>query len=297
MSTDQFDTAAGDESATKTNTATDTATSEGEDLEKLRTQLAILEEENERLREEYRRATQARYRKTAFGLFAIGLVAVGAATVLTSVRDILLVLGAIGLFSGLVTYYLTPERVVTASVAEHVYSAAAANGDALVDELGLREDRIYTSSQQGTRLFIPQQADYTVPDNPQSLFVVGDSSTERGVALTATGEELLKEFQTALSGELSDDPHELMSQSIEGLTEQFELVESADADVDVTDEEQGRVSISLSGSALGDATRFDHPTSSFLATAFVQGLDRPVRVTTEETDDADAIVTLSWPVE
>lgn len=125
------------------------------DQEALATQLEILRDENERLREEYARAKQTSYRRAAIALAAIGCFSVLFGIVLNGVRDVLFVLGAIGIFGGVLTWYLTPERVLTVSVNDSLYAAHAANGARLRDELGLQQTPVYTPSVDGVRLVLP----------------------------------------------------------------------------------------------------------------------------------------------
>jgi hypothetical protein len=109
----------------------------------LRTQLRLLAEENEQLRDSYARAKQTQYRRTALGLAALGCLGVAGGVLVAGASDVLFVLGGIGLFGGLLTYYLTPEQFVAADVGRAVYSVLAANEAALVDELGLSDRRVY----------------------------------------------------------------------------------------------------------------------------------------------------------
>lgn len=251
----------------------------------------LLAEENRRLRAEYARAQQARYRRTAAGLAVLGLLAVLGGLVFPDGREVLFVLGATGLFGGVLTLYLTPGQFVSADVGERVYAAMAANEAAIAGDLGLSELRVYVPADGSTaRLYLPQRATFERPTDPDSPVIVDDES--RGLWLEATGSFLFEEFERALAGGLADAPPLLATQLADGVVEQFELATAVEPDVET---EGGRASFAVSGSAFGDVDRIDHPVASFLAVGFAVGMDRPVRVeVTADDGRADWLVTCRW---
>lgn len=263
-------------------------------------QIEVLRRENERLRTEYARSKRTQFRRTAVGLVGIGLLGIAGGLLFPAVRSLLIALGATGVFAGLLTYYLTPERFITADVGQGVYRTHADTLDALVAELGLRDITVYapvaTPGTDGTcRLFVPKHESYTVPDPDalQSLFVITDTEESRGVALQPTGTHLYTEFERGATGGPSGDPSRLAEQASDALVEQLELCERATPDVDT---EAGRVTIGIDGSALGAVDRIDHPIGSFLAVAFARSLDQPVELDATLPDEgrAEALVTLRW---
>lgn len=271
-------------------------TTEAKQADETPTELAaraeLLAAENRRLREEYARARQSRYRRTALGLGIVGTIAIAAGLLFPAGREILLVLGATGVFGAILTYYLSPGRFVAADVGEQVYAALAANHAALADELGLQDDRVYLPGDEGDapHLFVPQRIEYDLPTD-RSRPIVTDGR-ERGLILEPTGGSLLAEFKRATPGEPASPPAPLAAQLADSLVEQFELARSAEPDVDHAD---GRATIAITGSAFGDVDRFDHPIASLLATGFASGLDRPVHLTVDPAGDrADWLVTCRW---
>lgn len=264
--------------------STEPADDDVRDREELSARVAMLEAENRRLRQEYVRARRARYRRTALGLAGIGLVALVAGVLFPATRQILLTLGAIGVFAAVLTYYLTPERFVSASVGERVYEALAANEADVVADLGLAEDRVYvpTDATEGVvRLFVPQEADWTLPD-PDVLdrpFVV-DGGTARGLSLRPTGAALFEDLERALAGPLAEAREPLAEQLADGLVEQFELADAASVDAGPE-----RVSVGIDGSVYGAVDRFDHPVASLLGVGIAVGLDEPVAVSVTTGDD------------
>ncbi|EMA37908.1 hypothetical protein [Halococcus hamelinensis] len=264
--------------------------------------IEVLREENQRLREEYARARRTQYRRTALALAAVGLVAALGGALFPNSRTVLFALGGTGLFAAALTYYLTPEQFVSATVGEGVYSAFATTEAALVDELGLQDDRVYlpgpeTVEGSSVRLFVPQNADYRLPEPMAlgSVFVVDDEAA-RGVSLHPSGGPLFEEFRRALSTELPGDADRLADRLTDGLVEEFELVRSTTRDVSGTPDGEGSVTIGIDGSAYGAVDRIDHPVASFLGVGFAEGLDRAVSVTARSVDDdrADYLVTCSW---
>jgi len=253
---------------------------EGEAVELL-AEVELLREENRRLRESYVQAKTTQYRRTAVGFAALGLTATLGAAISPAVRTVLLALGGTGLFAAVTTYYLTPERFVAADVGAQIYDALVSTHAAIISELGLEDDHVYVpigEANTQVRLFIPQHEDYTIPTDRdlQSLFVMTDTSSERGVALTPMGSGLFDEFERALAGPLGATVSDLLPQLREGLVEQFEIVDDLEYDAQ---ESGDRISIELQNDIYGDVSRFDHPARSFIAVGLARGLDTPIRMT------------------
>lgn len=264
---------------------------DADDRLELAARVELLADENRRLREEYVRARRSQYRATAIGLAAVGLVAALGGVLFPDAREVLVALGATGLFGALLTYYLTPSQFVAADVGERVYAAATGNLAAIVDELGLRDERVYVPGEtEPARLYVPQHAAYAIPEPRAGPIVVDEDA--RGLLLTATGAELFREFERGLTGDLAAAPPVLAEQLTDALLEQFELARSADADVDA---DRGRVTVAITDSAFGDVDRFDHPIASFLAAGIAAGLERPVTLeVTPGEERADWVITCRW---
>lgn len=259
------------------------------DAEHADARLDLLEQENERLRELYASTRRATYRRSALALGLLGGVALAGGLLFPAVRDVLVILGAIGLFGGILTYYLTPERFVAADVAERVYDALAGNEAALVAELGLSERRLYVPVDGDVILYVPQHRDDPVPD-PDAfdgpLVVTADG---KGLALTPTGAPLFDELERTLSGPLATEPAPLVAQLADALAESLELVDGTDVDLDADD---GRATVVLRGSAYADG--FDSPPASLLAVGLATGLETVVRLETAPADEGDVAVTCYW---
>lgn len=286
MSRNELD-AIEDESGDTGDTATGT--------DELRAQVALLEAENERLRNRYAETKRSQYRRTAIGLFGVGAIALAGAYLFPDSRDVLLAIGSIGVFACVLTYYLTPGRFVAASVGERIYAALAANGEAIAADLGLSDTRVYVPTEDATdpvRLFVPLYRDYEIPpaDALDQAFVVTERERHRGVSLRPTGIGLYREFEKTLSRPLAEDPAPLAEQLTEALVHQFEIVDDTTVDVG-----SGRLSVRFSGSAYGDINRFDHPIISFLAAGVALRLSVPVTTEFAPDDRADDLVTLTWP--
>ncbi|MFB6161783.1 MAG: hypothetical protein ABEJ61_11520 [Haloferacaceae archaeon] len=276
---------------------------EADDADDSEAELAVrlerLAAENRRLRREYARARTSQYRRSAVGLAVLGLLGVAGGLVFPDDRSVLFALGGTGLFASVLTYYLTPEQFVPATVGERVYTALARNEGALAADLGLAGPHVYVptdtpddGTDAGVRLFVPQQESFDLPgaDALASTFVATDETDRRGVALDPTGDALFDPFEEALAGDLRTDLGPLADQLGDALVEQFELVAGVRVE---TDASEGRVTVGVSGSAYGPVDRFDHPVASFLAVGIARGRDDPVTLSVEAGDDrADYLVTV-----
>ncbi len=266
----------------------------------LKARIQLLEEENERLRQEYARARQTHYRRTAVGLLIVGAIGIIAALLFPAERTVLLALGGTGVFAGVLTYYLTPEQVVPASVGERIYSAFADNQSRITAALGVQDDRIFvpfeTNGRTTARLFIPQRTTYELPDNDDldGPFVVTPNERERGIALTPAGDPLVDELQEIVTGDLATQPALLADQVADAVVESFELADSI-----TTETTEGQLTAAVRGSAYGDLTRFDHPIASLFATAVAVQLSTAVECSTQPADDdrADFLITCHWDEE
>ncbi|WP_266080495.1 hypothetical protein [Haladaptatus caseinilyticus] len=272
-----------------------------DDREELTARMALLVEENERLRREYRRARQAEYRRTALGLAGCGIVAALAGVLFSDARPTLFTLAGIGLFAAVLTYFLTPERIVPASVGERAYAAFGTLGATIRSELGLSEETLYLPTDrsedefESVLLFVPQHADYELPDcsTLTAGFVVPDDERQRGIAVWPTGSGLYQEFRSQV-GAIPETPDDLAVQLADALTDSFELADSVTSEVD-TDGQS--VTFGVVGSAFGSVERFDHPIASFVAVGFARSLNRVVsveQVATEDDDRTDYVVRCSW---
>ncbi|WP_416840448.1 hypothetical protein [Haloferax sp. DFSO52] len=270
----------------------DSTTQEASDLNET---VARLRRENAQLRQRYESLRQTQYRRTIVALVVLGVSGLVGAAAFPPVRETLVVLGAIGLFGAVVTRYLSPEQFIPVGVGSAVFEPLAKNHDAVVDELGLQDTRVYVpdASRETVRLFVPESSEYSLPESDalQDTFVIAADDTERGVAFTPSGAGLAAEFERQLDGLFGDDPQTLARQSTDALVELFELVESATAEVDADD---GRMTVRLTDCRFGSATTFDTPVASFIAVVVARGLGTPVTVETTHEEKNTFAVTCRW---
>jgi hypothetical protein len=270
--------------------ATDNSDTEA-DRSELVARIETLEAENERLRTAVEAAQRRQYRRTAVGLLVVGLLALGGAYVFPSLRTVLIALGGTGVFGAVLTYFLTPERFVAASVGEQIYGTLADNEAAIVDDLDLRGDPIVVPTEGDAapaRLYVSVTDSGGLPELGalSEPFVAGDHP---GISLAPTGVPLYESVVDA-AGTLPDAPGDLAATVGDALVEQFELVDGVQTDV-----EPGRATLTVSGSAYGPIDRFDHPVASAFAATLAVELDESVTV---EVDDGgergDWLVTCRW---
>lgn len=267
------------------------------DAAELVAELELLEAENERLRQELSRTRQARYQRTATGLITVGVIALLGAVIFPVARTVLIALGGTGLFAGVITRYLTPERFVSATVGQRIYESLASDHATLIAELDLHDEHVYvpieTAAGSAVRLFVPHRVEYTLPDDEklESMFVLPADERGRGVAFEPTGRALVDELRSSVTGGFADDPERLAEQIADGLVEVFELADSAAADVDP---DTDRITIAVTGSAYGPVNQFDHPIASIVATALAAELDAPVALDITESGNEEYLVTCRW---
>lgn len=273
--------------------------SSGGDDSTLAARVRILEFENARLRNERDRTAERRHRRGALAFFGLGTLSAVAGYVLPASQTLLFSLAGIGLFSAVLTYYLTGSNLISVSTIERVYLAHAETLAEMVGELGLQDVAVYvptddTSRSEGltrVRLFVPQQPDYDLPEELESVFVVTDEGQRRGIAVHPVGSALFAAFSESLRDPLAETPDGLANQLAAALVEDFELVSEATPEYDPRNE---RLTVRVRDSALGPVDRFDHPVVSFVATGLAYGLDRPIRTEVRPRDDATALVVCSW---
>lgn len=257
------------------------------DPELLRARLAVREEENRRLREEYARARQSQYRTTAAGLAVLGLLALVGAVIAPAERTVLVALGGVGLFGAVLTWTLTPETFVAASVGEGISAAHAADRNALRAELGLQDERVYVPAESApAKCFVPQRSAYELPADLEELLLVPENEAARGVAFTPTGVQLYRSFRETIAGDPADEPAALATQLADAVVEEFELARSASV---ASDRDGDGVVVRVKRPTFGDLDATDHPIPSTIATGLAVELDRPVEARVAD-DGADGTV-------
>lgn len=252
-----------------------------------------LREENERLRARYDDSRRSGQERTAIGLAVVGLFAGAFAVVAPSVREPLLGIAAIGLFSAVVTWYLTPEQFIPIDVGRSTFAPLSRNEAALVDQLGLSGERLYLETADGSfRLFVPQTADSQPPREStfEHPLVVSENAADSGVAFEPSGAMLYREHDATRSGE-PDSVADVVVEVGESLRENFELLLSVDAEVDA---ENARATIDVDTPAYGGLDAFDHPVVSMFGVALAAYLDEPVRTEVSELESGLWSVTYRW---
>jgi len=304
MSSDRADpdaarsTDTGTDSAAAADTSTHGPSEETPELEELRGQIELLQAENQRLRREYVRARQTKYRRTALGLALVGIIALSGGVLFSGSRDVLLALGGSALVAGILTFYLTPEEFVVATVGETLSATLQEMYSALRTDLNLQGEPVYvpvtSDSATDVRLFLPQHHDYTLPETDalQQTIVVPADPSQRGLAVRPSGAGLLTEFRTAteFTPRSRTDPERVFDQLTDGLVEQFELAEQ----ITPTVEADTRCVIAVTGSTYEGVDDLDHPITSFVAVGAAIAFNTPTRITVQRVDDHDFVFECDW---
>ena len=273
--------------------------------QELAVKVDLLAAENRRLRELVAATQRTQYRKTAIALGGVGIVCGVFGLILPAVSQVLFALGGIGVFGGVLTYFLTPERFISADVGQQVYAATAESFEQLCRDLGLSEKRIYIpasgeetsetrsvetqTAATSSKLFVPQTTETEIPeyDTLESALVVEQG--QRGLSLTPTGGKLFISVKRSLTEPLGSTPEVICEQLSDAIVEDFELAQEISYD---TEPAEGRVSVRIRDALYGDGTRFDHPIVSLLAVGLARGLDQPIEPTVTATEPLS--ITFRW---
>ena len=219
---------------------------------------------------------------------------------------VLFALGGIGIFGGVLSYYMTLDRFVAAEVDERIQAAAARNYEGIRAGLGLSDRRIYVPlptlvddeadrsrpDQPEVRLLVPKHPELDLEDATELAGdpVVGRNSTAlSGLSLHPSGEGLFAAFRAALNTPLETDPEGLSRQLSDAVVEEFDLARSVTADISP---EQEQMSVTFSDVLYDTRPRFDHPLVSVFAVGLAVGLDSPIETTVPDTDSFS--VTFHW---
>jgi hypothetical protein len=265
----------------------------------LRTKIRRLEEENEQLRKQYRVLRGRRYFLTALGLAVVGITLGALGFVVIAAQEVLFALAATGLFGAVLTYFLTPERLVPIDVGEGIYSALASNEASIAEQLGLSSTRVYLTTGRGPRLFVPEseaydQAVLDTTDVTTGPLVAGETASRSGLSLRPVAGPLLRGFEEQRGRDLSSVPREAVLTLREGVTDGLELATGVDTNLDIAD---GRVTFEVTDSPYGSPTQFDHPVTSFLGAGLATALETAVEVettTVQRGDEETTLLTYRW---
>ena len=261
----------------------------------LAAEVELLRVENDRLRERLDRSQRKKHVRATAALATAGLAALVGAVFFPFARELLIALGATGVFGAILVVYLTPERFVSSSVGEGLYRSVEADRQTILEQLDVRGTPIYvpveTARGAEIRLFVPQHGEYAIPQAEylDAVFVTTSNELARGVAFDPTGTTLGEELRRSVPGGLADDPETLASQLADGLVETFELVDAAETDVD-----EKRLSIVVTNSAYGPVDRLDHPIASLVGTTVAEVTDGPVTVEVETRDGGEYLISARW---
>lgn len=282
-------------SSPETTTASDEAISRDALLAKQQ----ALEAENNRLRSAYAAAQRSRYRRTAIALCLVGIISAGAGVLLPTSQSVLFAIGATGLFAGVMTYYLSPNQFVAATIGDRLVEANVVTLNGFIQTLGLSGTIVYVPTTDAVVrtdviAFLPQSTEYSIPTELSPGVITDAEPAAQGIGTIPIGGLLLDEFTQALTTERATDPDRLGEQLAEAITDQFELATTVEIETAITGETKedgvvpaGRLTAVCTEPVFATTTALDHPIGSFIASGVATALDRPVelRVDNENSDN------------
>lgn len=240
-----------------------------------------------------------RTRLLAVALALPGLLAVGAGIAATqgvglaaSLGPVLVAVGAVGVFGGILTWALVGRASVPAATARNVADTTASNVDALLGAFDLTDPPAYVPADGEGRDAV--RVLYRAGEGPPpatldpEVRVLGDSPGTRGVALVPVGAAFLDALARDLPGGLGADPETVAGQVADAAVASVELASRVRVDPETTD---GRVVVRARGEQFDSGGR-DPAVGSLLASALAASQDRPV-VLRRETDGPETVYTCS----
>jgi len=256
-------------------------------------ELRRLAARNNELRADSLRARFARYRALSaalmgagLGVLLIGLIFGMENIVGATIASTLVILGGIGLFTGIFTYYLTPERFVTATVVTAVCRSLDSVSQSMQGEW---TKPVYTydpesGSANEVRLELVSNLEST--DRGPITEELGRPRPDEIPGITAakvapTGMFLYREARLSLTQEVGSTNERILSLA-ETLDSPLGLVDNLEATWD-----SSRLSVRIADSACGPIDRFDHPVVSLLACGLAIETESSVVCETERVEATD----------
>jgi len=206
----------------------------------LERQIQHLAEENALLRARYARERRGEYRRSGIALMIFGAVmlVLGLVGYTGTTLSSLFLLSGIGtVFVGILTVFLTPERLVRSEVMHRGLISSARALDGILRDLGLRSSAIYLPSKYRGKpvLVLPvSEKHFDIEDwlkrPSESVLVVGKSAEGCGIAIEPLGLSLLTLVRDELHVSL-EDTESLPSVIQEVYSQGLELCDAVDVEL------------------------------------------------------------------
>jgi hypothetical protein len=291
---------------------------------RLRKRIHELEAENARYQKNLDLARKWEFRRTGVALLAIGAVITLVGYLLynlSSIANVLLMVGIGALFVGAVTMFLNPGRFMSQKVAEDLNLSSIIVVDDLLRDLRVKNRGVYLpSSMTGTnvKLFIPLRREYEVPSKvhlaeDRAFLIDLANPAQEGVLLKPLGYHLFAHTRRDLKVDWRDarteteglqgsekdreqqDGHTLADKLQDVLVKGLELADKA-----VVSQSDGELSVRLQGTPyIGTCRSVEEeapqvceqigcPLCSMIACIYTEYVDKEVVIETVKRDD-DAI--------
>jgi hypothetical protein len=228
------------------------------------------------------------------------MLAIGVA--LPTARTVLIALGGTFLFAAIMVLFLITERCVRESISEHIYANLVANEAALIEAYNSQNSYTYVPQKEKIAendtpawLLIPRYTDRGFSNEAEiKSFPYPGTENNQSLFLLPTGGRLFREFESMLSGDLSESPNKLAVQLADGITNGLGLADSAKPHSQPI---ENYISFEIDNGLYDSIDPVDHPIQSFLAVGLAVGLDRPITaeiVAAEAKDNYDYLVKCRW---
>ena len=207
----------------------------------LERQIQHLAEENALLRAKYAKERRGEYRRSGIVLIAFGAVVLVLGLVGytgTTLSSLFLLSGIGTVFVGILTVFLTPERLVRSEVMHRGLISSVRALDGILRDLGLSSSAIYVPSiyRGKPMLVLPLSEKHFdlegwLKHPSESTLVVGRSAEGCGIALEPLGSSLLRLVQDEMHISFLQDKESLPAVIQEVYTQGLELCDAVEVEM------------------------------------------------------------------
>lgn len=276
-----------------------------DELQSVRARNQSLLEENRRLRDKCLSTQPSRYRLTAVGFGAVGVLAGAATYFYPGSRELLILIAATGLFAALLTNQVAPAWFVPvqSNIGDNLLTVLSRNEEAVAQQLGVTMTQVYLPTDVGTRLLLPKESDFD-PGYLRSCIERQHEEHERHCPLVKDGTDdvlglsfepsaapLIEQLEPNQEGASRTSFSESVVRLTELVSESLELVDDVKTEVDKTN---GVATFEFTEPAFGSVDQLDHVVVSFVGAGLAQTVSAPVSATVKPSRTNTTVVSYEW---